>query len=611
MTIDPRKKQLDSLFGVSNSLISCKTIESVAEEAIKIALEKLSSQSASVFLFAKDGYLKRFRISGVDIDGHTIPNDWFPEEQHIPGTSFTGRVVIPGENSRYGQPHWTKTLIKDDIEPTSRHNYIEKLGALYDAVGVPLNGRHRTFGVLEVINKIDEMKKPIEAFFSDDDMYWLSIIGMNLSTVISRLRSNEEFKLLADMSKMLVEPFSTNAQDKFDPQPFYEYTVNKLVSDATCYKVCFLRTATADDSLKIVAQDGDKVIWSDGGDVTLKVHDPISKGEGFAGKVYKNGEPEYIKDLDARAEEFQNASWIRLNHLKAYACVPLLINERAVGTLSLYTGFEHNFDDIDKELLKNISFLIAAFTESVRVISELNETRQQLQDEFQKILNGVREIGYEKLIDQFLHVYKNELVNLYKAFELYDTSKSGKKDEIIEAQASIIQKRIQQITNEFLTASPTRTNINNLIKGVVKYYELNLKGKDVSIETDYYAQLPSLMAKEAQIREVIRNLLDNAVKAIDKAHRKHGIITVGTDVVSLRRIEYIQITVEDNGIGIDNKDRYSIYERGYSTYDGGTGMGLFDVANVVESYGGRVEHTSNVGKGTKFTVLIPIQRHQA
>ena len=603
-----RDEQLKSLFSVSNSLVSCTTREAVAEEAIKLALEKLSSQSASVFLFTKDGYLKRLRISGTDANGHTIPNDWFSEEKHVPGQSFTGRVVVRQQDSRYGRPYWTKTLSTDQIDPESRNNYVEKLGALHDAVAVPLNGRHRTFGVLEVINKFDG-KRPLEEFFSDDDMYWLSIIGMTLSTVLSRLRSNEEFKLLADMSKMLVEPFSIESQEKFDAGPFYKHTVQKLIGPTTCYRVCFLRVVNADQHLEIAAQDGDSIRWTDGDRVSLKVHEHIAKGEGFAGKVYESGEQILIKNLEARAEEFQNAPWIKLNNLKSYACFPLLIKERAVGTLSLYTGFVHDFDESDIEFLQNISFLIAAFTESVRVIRELNDTRQQLQDEFQKILRGVREIGYEKLIDQFLHVYKNELVNLHKAFELYDASRSGKKDEIIETQTSIIQKRIAQITNEFSTTAPTRISINNLIKEVVRYFELNLKGKNVTIEVDY-GQLPQIMAKEFQIRELIRNLLDNAVKAIEKIHRKEGLIIVKTCVQDYKRIEYIEITVEDNGIGIDSKNKQAIYERGFSTYDSGTGMGLFDVANVVQSYGGSVEHVSTVGKGSEFTVIIPIQRHR-
>ena len=603
-----RDEQLKSLFGVSNSLVSCETRESVAEEAIKIALEKLSSQSASVFLFTKDGYLKRLRISGTDVNGNTIPNDWFSEEKHVPGESFTGRVVVREGNSRYGRAYWTKTLSTDKIDPESRSNYVEKLGNLYDAVAVPLNGRHRTFGVLEVINKFDG-KKPLETFFSDDDMYWLSIIGMNLSMVLSRLRSNEEFKLLADMSKLLVDPFSIDSEEKFNPKPFYEHTVQKLIGPTTCYKACFLRVGTADDHLEIVAHDGDDILWDDGDGVKISVHGYMDRGEGFAGKVYDSGEQKLIKNLEARAGEFQNAGWIKLNNLKSYACFPLLIKERAVGTLSLYTGFVHDFDSSDIELLQNISFLIAAFTESVRVISELNDTRQQLQDEFQRSWEEFARSVMRSSFDQFLHVYKNELVHLIQAFESYEKSSSGKKDEIVETQTKIIKKRVAEIKTEFSTTAPTRISINSLIKEVVRYFELNLKGKKVLIDVDY-GQLPQIMAKESQIREVIRNLLDNAVKAIEKADRKQGLVTVSTSVVNLKRIEYIQITVEDNGVGIDNKNKDAIYERGVTTYKGGTGMGLFDVANIIGSYGGKADHVSSVGKGSKFTVIIPIQRHQ-
>lgn len=103
-------------------------------------------------------------------------------------------------------------------------------------------------------------------------------------------------------------------------------------------------------------------------------------------------------------------------------------------------------------------------------------------------------------------------------------------------------------------------------------------------------------------------MLSNAIFAIDKAQRERGLIFIHTDVVVVKNISKIQITVEDNGIGIPNKNRDKIYEQGFTTREhrGGTGMGLYISKLIVEEYGGIIYLDSKLGQGTKFYVEIPI-----
>jgi signal transduction histidine kinase len=598
--------RLKELFEVSNTLVSCKSIESVAEKAIRIARDKVKSQTASVFLFSKDGLLKRFRMCGIDSSGQHFSGKWFPAEKYVPGKSFTGRVVVSGSGSTYGVPQWSNTLGLDKLDRRSKKEYLKKLGALHCAVAAPLNGRHRTFGVLEVINKLDDRNRAVPTAFSAEDMYWLSIIAMNLGTAISRLRSSNESQLLAEMSKMLVEPFSSNS----DLESFYQKIVDQLVSKDTCYKVCFLRVATKPDTLEVVSKAGDDISWSDERGEPIRILSELPRGEGFAGRVFASGVPIIIRDLREKASEFQNVTWIQSNHLRSYACVPLKVKDKVVGTLSVYTGFVHQFDESDVDLLNNIAFLVAAFVESRRLMNELEETREQLHDEWQKIVDSARLVGFDRIVDDVLHVYKNELIKTVKALKEYELNSPGRKDEIVRTQVALITHRIGQIEKEFSNPERTRVNVNNIVRDVVRYFTLDLKRQNFTVQADYDSDVPDILAKEEELREVVRNLVDNAVKAIRKANRKEGLITVQTELITEKRIEYIQISIEDNGLGIRNEDRDLVYERGYSTYDGGTGMGLFIVAKTVSTYGGSVDFVSTVGKGSKFTVKIPVRRHK-
>ena len=76
-------------------------------------------------------------------------------------------------------------------------------------------------------------------------------------------------------------------------------------------------------------------------------------------------------------------------------------------------------------------------------------------------------------------------------------------------------------------------------------------------------------------------------------------------------IEYLQISIEDNGVGIPNEIKDEIFKKGFSTHksEGGTGIGLYIVSEILREHGGKIYYDSTVGKGTTFFVNIPLRRH--
>ena len=116
--------------------------------------------------------------------------------------------------------------------------------------------------------------------------------------------------------------------------------------------------------------------------------------------------------------------------------------------------------------------------------------------------------------------------------------------------------------------------------------------------------LPSVMIDEAQIEQVLLNLIDNAIKYSPEG----GTVTVACQVSGGR----LMITVSDTGIGIPAKDLPRIFERFYrvdagrSREQGGTGLGLSIVKHIVQLHNGDVRASSQPGVGTTMTVSIPI-----
>ena len=106
---------------------------------------------------------------------------------------------------------------------------------------------------------------------------------------------------------------------------------------------------------------------------------------------------------------------------------------------------------------------------------------------------------------------------------------------------------------------------------------------------------------KADLNRVLRNLILNAVEAITKRDSSVAIMAAAVSDGS------VQITVQDDGCGIDEDKLASIFEEGYTTKTqrGNQGLGLAAVKQVLEVYGGTMRVQSQPGKGTAFTVCLP------
>jgi signal transduction histidine kinase len=127
------------------------------------------------------------------------------------------------------------------------------------------------------------------------------------------------------------------------------------------------------------------------------------------------------------------------------------------------------------------------------------------------------------------------------------------------------------------------------------------KGVTVSVKLP---ELPAVNIDAQRIRQVLRNLLENAV-----AHTaKGGLI----EIAAQRRGRWVELSVTDNGEGIPAKDLPNIFERLYrvdksrARATGGSGLGLTIAKRLVEAHGGKIKAQSQPGKGSRFSFTIPV-----
>ena len=147
------------------------------------------------------------------------------------------------------------------------------------------------------------------------------------------------------------------------------------------------------------------------------------------------------------------------------------------------------------------------------------------------------------------------------------------------------------------------TDIGALVAETVGWHRASAEAAGVDLTTEVAEGLPLLRVDPARIRQVLENLLSNALRHTPRGGR----IAVGCVLVSGgRQASAIEVSVKDSGAGIDPADLPHVFERFYRGRDSsGTGLGLAIVKDLVEAHGGRVGATSEPGNGTTITCTFP------
>lgn len=150
-------------------------------------------------------------------------------------------------------------------------------------------------------------------------------------------------------------------------------------------------------------------------------------------------------------------------------------------------------------------------------------------------------------------------------------------------------------------------DVRVVIAGCVETVRIKADPKRIQIIVDCPDDLPSARADSIRLREILQNLLDNAVQYTPPAGRVTVQATAETGSASRR----ILISVSDTGIGIPQTEQARIFERFYrvdaarSREVGGTGLGLSIARHLVEAQGGRIWVESTVGAGSQFYFTVP------
>jgi PAS domain S-box-containing protein len=169
--------------------------------------------------------------------------------------------------------------------------------------------------------------------------------------------------------------------------------------------------------------------------------------------------------------------------------------------------------------------------------------------------------------------------------------------------------RINNIINSIrsLIKAPNLLEIKNIdivkqIKNSIKFLKEKLKNHNIDIKLDFSKNIIYAVASEIQFQQVIINLVDNAIFALDKINKKNKKIVIQTSQVESSVI----IEVSDNGIGIKEENINKIFDAFYTFSEkiDRMGMGLYIVNNIIKCFGGKIEVENNNLGGANFIIFL-------
>ena len=297
-------------------------------------------------------------------------------------------------------------------------------------------------------------------------------------------------------------------------------------------------------------------------------------------------------------------------------------NGMADSIQRLYSSLEHQVRERTQQLQEAIKEL--QDTQAMMVHSEKMKSLGELVAGIMHEINNPINFIYGNM--SHLKNYSADLFMLIDSFDKY-------KDDLTEEHRAEYEKMLKDIDYEFF-----KEDLPDLIKSChegterTKNIILNLKNfsrmeesaitnvdlpkeidstlnilnnkfkHGITVKKDYHDDVPKIEAYGGQLNQVFMNILDNAAFAVEGKENAEVDITIRKDA------KYAYVEIQDNGKGMSEETKNKIFNPFFTTkpVGQGTGLGLSISYKVIKNHQGTIDVQSEVGKGTKFTIKIPL-----
>ncbi len=309
-------------------------------------------------------------------------------------------------------------------------------------------------------------------------------------------------------------------------------------------------------------------------------------------------------------------------NLHSLVVIPLLVKEKALGAIAAdHVEPEKNITTEGLESLMTFAQQAGLAIQNAFMYQELKTFSQQMEEKIRKTTADLRKteaqlIRSEKLaaLGQLAagiaHEIRNPLTSIniliHSLRESLPSKNSHGEDlKVIEEEINRINETVDQFLRFAKPASPLleKAELIPIFEETLQLLKPQIERRRISVQ-ESFRSLPPITIDREQMKQVVLNLLLNAIQAMPEGGRLDLSGAMPDDH------EWIQLSIRDSGVGIPPEDMDKLFDPFFSRKEGGIGLGLSIAHRIIDQHHGKIEVESTPGKGTHFTIWLPMDQRK-
>jgi signal transduction histidine kinase/HAMP domain-containing protein/ActR/RegA family two-component response regulator len=458
---------------------------------------------------------------------------------------------------------------------------------------------------------------PLPTVKSGDEISELSLAFESMAKELKNLYSNLEDRVIARTSELeTVAKVSAAAVAILDIDKLLD-TVSQLTkTNFSLYHAQIFLIDETGQNLVLAASPGEtgQQLLAQGRQI------PHISEQSVVANVARTGHGIIVNDVSVEAAFLANPL---LPATRSEMAVPLVIGKKLLGVLDLQSDQTNRFTETDLRVMSILGDQIAIAVQNANLYKKQIETAKQLVIAQQKAeqANKAKSLFLSNMSHELrtpLNIVIGYTTSMLERPSMYDNTPIP---EIYANDIRLIKENgyhLIGLINDILDLSKIEEgklelqlapiNLTEIFRGVMATTIGLIKDKAIQIKSDYPEQLPLVIADAKRVRQIILNLMSNAIKFTEA-----GTITLHAHV----KEQAIHVAVSDTGIGIPEGalsvifDRFRQADQQIGARYGGTGLGLDISKQLCEMLGGDLTVSSIVGQGSTFEFFLPLPTTQA
>jgi len=327
----------------------------------------------------------------------------------------------------------------------------------------------------------------------------------------------------------------------------------------------------------------------------------LALGEGITGWVARTGQPEIVNraDLDPRAKHVPGTPW----EPESLLCVPLLSRGKVIGVMRLSRRGERGFSQEDLRFLVSLAHHASIAIENARLFENLRMAQERIVRAEKLRALGQMASGVAHDFNNLLSVILARTGLLLQVVKDEEARHDLRRIQQAAQDGAEIVRRIQLFGRPDAPRCFVPVDLNEIVRDAVavtkpKWHSRERVGTaPIQVHT-HLADLPSIQGNPAELREVLINLIFNAVEAMPEG----GELVIRTEPLE----KGVRLIVQDTGMGMSDEVKRRLFEPFFTTKGAeGTGLGLSVAYGIVTWHGGTIKVDSEIGLGTTFVIELP------